>query len=210
MKRCNLTEKWAFLFAGFFLPLTVLADDVLDRFYKNTDSLTADFVQEVATTTGKLIEKSKGHLQIRRPDMFSLEYVEPLEQKYVSNGKTLWIYDAELEQVTIKPLDDGLGDSPALLLSSDKDIRKNYHVEAVSAKKPSEKVALTAKTENMTFARVLLEFNRDVLVEMKMYDNFNQITTLTFTNSEVNIPIADETFHFIPPSGVDIIGQMPK
>lgn len=180
---------------------------MLDRFYKNTHSIKAEFHQLVARTDGKLIEKSRGYLKIKRPDQFSLEYIDPLEQKYISNGVSLWIYDADLEQVTIKPLDEGLGDSPALLISSDKDIRKNYVIKALLAEKPLERVELSAKTENLTFERVILVFNNDVLTEMIMYDNFNQITTLKLSNIKINESIPESAFNFKPPEGVDIMGQ---
>lgn len=198
--------KVIIVFFSLFFSLTVQANDVLDRFYKNTHSIKADFHQLVARTDGKLIEKSRGYLKIKRPDQFSLEYIDPLEQKYISNGVTLWIYDAELEQVTIKPLDEGLGDSPALLISSDKDVRKNYVIKALLAEKPLERVELSAKTENMTFERVILVFNNDVLTEMIMYDNFNQITTLKLSNIKINESIPEDVFNFEPPEGVDIMG----
>ncbi len=196
-------------FISLFFLLTAQANDVLDRFYNSTHSISAEFTQTVAQTDGKLIEQSRGILKIKRPDKFSLQYTEPLEQQYISNGETLWIYDAELEQVTIKPLDEGLGDSPAMLLSSDKDIRKQYQVKMIAAAEPLEKVELSAKTENMTFERVVLTFNRDVLSTMIMYDNFNQVTSLKLFNIKINDFIPESVFQFAPPEGVDIIGR-PK
>jgi len=199
--------KTSICFFILFFSLAVQASDVLDRFYKNTHSIKADFNQVVARIDGKLIEQSRGHLNIKRPDKFSLEYIEPLEQKYISNAKTLWIYDAELEQVTIKPLDDGVEDSPALLISSDKDVRKNYTVKHLAGSNNLERVELVAKTENMTFERVILVFNNDVLTEMIMYDSFNQVTTLKLSNIKINISIPEDTFNFKPPEGVDIMGH---
>ena len=207
MNDCKLHQKAIFCIFSLFFSLTVQANDVLDRFYQNTQSLKADFNQVVARTDGKLIEQSKGHLQIKRPDKFALEYVEPLEQKYISNGDTLWIYDAELDLVTLKPLDEGLGDSPAMLLSSDKDIRKQYTVKTAAHKTTLERVELSAKTENMTFERVILVFDKDILTKMIMYDSFNQVTTLTLANTKINEPMPETAFQFVPPADVDIIGK---
>jgi outer membrane lipoprotein carrier protein len=207
MNNCKLAMKTILWFFSLIFFLTAHADDVLDRFYKNTHSIKADFNQVVARTDGKLIEQSRGHLSIKRPDKFLLEYIEPLEQKYISNARTLWIYDAELEQVTINPLDEGLEDSPALLISSDKDVRKNYTVKHLADSNDLERVELVAKTENMTFERVILVFNNDVLNEMIMYDSFNQVTTLKLSNIIINQSIPEDTFNFKPPEGVDIIGH---
>lgn len=186
---------------------SALGSDVLDQFYKTTHTIAADFEQTVSSTDGKLIEQSQGHLKIKRPDKFFLEYTAPLEQKYISNGQTLWVFDAELEQVTIKPVDEGLGDSPALLISSDKDIRKNYQVKTLAAQPPLERVELTARNENMTFERVILGFNKTILTEMLMYDSFNQVTRLKLSDIKINQSFTQDVFNFIPPEGVDVIGQ---
>lgn len=181
----------------------------LNDFFSRTQSLQADFDQMVMNSRGKVLEQSHGNLVISRPDKFILDYQTPVEQKYISNGKTIWIYDVELEQVNIKPLDEQVGDSPALLLSSNDNIYKYYQVDNVSMRKPDglNWIQLKALNEDMTFERVLLAFKNHILMRMRMYDSFGQITELKFSNISVNKPFAARQFDFEPPADVDIIGR---
>ncbi len=180
----------------------------LNDFFQRTQSLQADFDQMVVNGRGKVLEQSHGNLIISRPDKFILDYQTPVEQKYISNGKTIWIYDVELEQVNIKPLDEQMGDSPALLLSSNDNIYKYYQVNNVSLRKPDglNWVQLKALNDDMTFERILLAFKNHILMRMRMYDSFGQTTELIFSNIIVNKPLASGRFDFVPPADVDIIG----
>lgn len=195
-------------FLVLFINSTVWANKTLDSFYQTTQSLQADFQQTIRSTRGRLIENSQGMLILSRPDKFILEYTSPAEQKYISNGKTIWIYDVELEQVSIKNLDEGIGDSPALLLSSNKNIYQQY---AVSDVKPERSdglswVQLQAKSPEMTFEKVLLAFKNNILMTMIMHDSFGQITELKFSAIKVNKPFANRRFNFTIPENVDVIG----
>ncbi len=182
----------------------------LNNFFQRTQSLQADFDQTVVNGRGKVLEQSHGNLIISRPDKFILDYQTPVEQKYISNGKTIWIYDVELEQVNIKPLDEQMGDSPALLLSSNDNIYKYYQVNNVSLRKSDglNWVQLKALNDDMTFERVLLAFKNHILMRMRMYDSFGQTTELKFSNIIVNNPYAADRFNFVPPVDVDIIGSV--
>ena len=183
-------------------------NSTLNDFFQYTRSLQADFDQTVVNDRGKVLEQSHGNLVISRPDKFILDYQTPVEQKYISNGKTIWIYDVELEQVNIKSLDEQLGDSPALLLSSNDNIYKYYQVNNVSLSKADglDWVQLKALNDDMTFEQVLLAFKNHILMRMRMYDSFGQITELKFSNIIVNKPYAADRFDFVAPADVDIIG----
>ncbi|WP_198262705.1 outer membrane lipoprotein chaperone LolA [sulfur-oxidizing endosymbiont of Gigantopelta aegis] len=200
-------------FGIFFLILFISswthANQTLDSFYQSTRSLQANFTQTIRTTRGKVIEQSTGKLLLDRPDKFILEYIAPAEQKYISNGKTIWIYDVELEQVSIKNISDNVGDSPALLLSSNKNIYRHYDVNDLKNFKDDglDWVELRAKQEEMIFEKVILAFADKELKKMIMYDSFGQVTQLNFSNMTVNIPFSSRQFNFVPPEGVDIMGS---
>jgi outer membrane lipoprotein carrier protein len=198
-----------FLVSGLVLSSLAQANQTLDNFYQSTRSLQASFTQSIRTTRGKVIEQSIGKLVLDRPDKFILEYTSPAEQKYISNGKTIWIYDVELEQVTIKNIDDGVGDSPALLLSSNKNIYQHYDINDLKNFKDDglDWVELRAKQEEMTFEKVILAFDVSTLKQMIMYDSFGQITQLIFSDMKVNVPFSAQQFNFIPPAGVDVMGS---
>jgi len=205
----------SFIFSLFILFSSVTSaqlNKTLDQFYQSTQSLQADFQQIITNTRGKIIEKSSGNLVLSRPDKFILEYMQPAEQKYISNGQTIWIYDIELEQVNIKHIEGDIGDSPALLLSSNTNIYKHYQVSDVKVGKADglSWVQLLSKKSEMTFERVLLAFKGDQLMEMVMHDNFGQITQLKFSNITINKPFANRQFNFVPPDDVDVIGSVSE
>lgn len=181
----------------------------LDQFFQLTQSMQTNFEQTIKNTRGKVLEQSIGSLILSRPDKFILEYTSPAEQKYISNGKTIWIYDIELEQISIKVLDEGIGDSPALLLSSNENVYKHYEVSDIKFNKPDDYqwVQLLAKKEEMTFERVLLAFKGSTLMQMIMFDSFGQVTELKFSNIQINRPFSLRRFNFVPPEGVDVIGS---
>lgn len=181
----------------------------LDQFFQTTQSLQAEFAQVIRNTGGKTLENSTGQFILSRPDKFILEYTTPAEQKYISNGKTIWIYDVELEQVSIKGIDEGIGDSPAMLLSSNENIYNHYTVSDVIVAESDDLswVQLLAKNQDMTFERVLFAFKDNVLIQMIMHDSFGQITELKFSKIQINKPFANRQFNFTPPDDVDVIGS---
>ena len=190
----------------------VQTNATLSQFYDRTQSMQADFEQVISDSRGKVIELSKGELIFSRPNKFIFEYTYPTEQLYISNSKTLWIYDVELEQVSIKPLDSGLGDSPALLLSSNTNVYKHYVVKNISPmsinkKNPLQWVQMSAKNEDSTFERILLGFAQHELRKMKMFDSFGQVTELTFSKLQLNKPFSNRQFDFVVPEGIDVIGS---
>lgn len=198
-----------------FAQAEVKSNSTLNQFYDRIQSMQADFEQVVSDSHGNIIEVSKGVLIFSRPDKFIFEYSSPAEQKYISNSKTLWIYDVELEQVSIKSLEAGLGDSPALLLSSNSNVYQYYYVndiKLISAVQTKQKVLhwvqLKAKKQDTTFDRVLLGFEQHKLKKMKMYDNFGQVTVLSFSNLQINKPFSNRQFNFVVPEGVDVIGSV--
>lgn len=193
-------------------PEPVQVSKTLEQFFQTTQSMQTNFEQTIKNNRGKVLEQSIGKLILSRPDKFILEYTSPAEQQYISNGKTIWIYDVELEQVSIKVLDENIGDSPALLLSSNENVYLHYDVSDVSnvALKESDEhqwVQLIAKKEEMTFEKVLLAFKDNILMQMIMHDSFGQITQLKFSNIQVNKPFSFRRFNFVPPEGVDVIGS---
>jgi len=203
--------------AIFFLFVSInsyASSDALDNFFTQTHSLDAEFTQTIMDSSGKAIESSNGLLIINRPNQFILEYTHPDQQRYISDGKTLWIYDVDLEQVTIKAVDEKLLNSPALLISSNKNIRDLYHIKKVSNSStaaydiydliPKEK---DDETNNM-FSSIQLTFSKQQLMEIKMADNFDQVTRLSLYNQKLNPKIDSKKFSFIIPFGVDVIGTI--
>jgi len=179
----------------------------LNDFFAHTRNFSAHFNQSQFDADKKLLQRSHGSIQVERPDKFRLQYMKPYKQLYVADGKKLWSYDEDLEQIIVKPQTDALANSPAMILSSLKLLRDNYQVSHQGKKQGVDWYRLQPKQQDAGFESVFLAFKNNTLTKMEMLDSFGQTTRLEFTDMKVNIPLADKTFRFIPPKGVDIIGQ---
>lgn len=179
----------------------------LNDFFAHTRSFSAHFSQSQFDADKKLIQSSHGTIQVERPDKFRLQYMKPYKQLYVADGKKLWSYDEDLEQIIVKPQTKALANSPAMILSSVKLLHDNYQVSHLGKKQGMDWYRLQPRQNDAGFESVFLAFENNTLKKMEMLDSFGQTTRLKFTGMKVNIPLADKTFTFIPPKGVDIIGQ---
>ncbi|VAX14105.1 Outer membrane lipoprotein carrier protein LolA [hydrothermal vent metagenome] len=189
------------------LGLSAAQASSLNDFFAHTRNFSAHFSQSQFDADKKLIQSSHGSIQVERPDKFRLQYMKPYKQLYVADGKKLWSYDEDLEQIIVKPQTDALANSPAMVLSSLKLLQDNYQVSHQGKKKGVDWYRLTPKQNDAGFESVFLAFKNNTLTKMEMLDSFGQTTRLEFSDMKVNIRLADKTFTFIPPKGVDIIGK---
>lgn len=187
------------------------AEQRLEQFFKQVQSMRADFTQTVISENRRSAEKSQGVLQMQRPGKFRWEYQTPYEQQIIANGEKLWIYDVEMEQVIVKKLDLALGDTPAVLLSGGANIADRFNVKEISVDSEGESslywLQLLPKQQEASFEKLLLAFAGDNLQIMELKDAFGQITRLTFSNLEQNPAINSSVFSFEPPAGVDVIDE---
>jgi outer membrane lipoprotein carrier protein len=173
-------------------------------------SLSAKFEQFVFNQSTGEPDKTFGHIYVASPDRFRLEYDKPYKQVYVADGKRLWSYDADLEQVTIKKQQDMLTNSPAIVLSDPTNIATAYEVKAQGLKDGVDWFYLTPRSPDSGFDHVRLGFAGTNLYAMEFYDSFGQKTELHFSELHYNANIAPATFSFTPPAGVDVIGDTGK
>ena len=186
--------------------INVFADGVtaLNSFLKN-QMTSANFSQTVFGNKKNRV--STGVMEISRPNKFRWEYIED-GQLIVSDGKTIYIYDKPLAQVTEKKLDNSIGKSPALLLSGGSNIKNDYIVSNIKESDDGVSwVNLVAKkvSDNNGFKLVQIGFRRDTLAEMKFVDSFNNKSMITFTNVKYMVQIPASDFIFTPKPGVDVI-----
>lgn len=183
----------------------------LEKFFKHVKSMSADFTQAIISESRPTVEKSRGVLQMERPGKFRWNYETPYEQQIVADGKQLWIYDVEMEQVIVKNLDLALGNTPAVLLSGDATITDKFTVSEISDTNSNGKnlywVQLLPKQEEAGFEKLLLAFAGNNLQIMELKDAFGQVTRLTFTNLKENPVIDENVFKFKIPPGVDVIAE---
>ena len=173
---------------------------------KSTTSLAAEFEQTVRGEGNRIISESKGKFVFKRPGRFRWDYVAPFEQMIMADGDTIWMYDIDLEQISVRQQKAALSGTPALLLSGGVDIAKHFFIEfEMTDWGGVEWVRLLPKQDEATFTKVMLGFKDGTLNQMKMIDHFNQITLFVFSKITLNADVDDTLFLFVPPKGVDVI-----
>ena len=186
-----------------------LADGVksLKSFYNETNSMRAKFTQKVEDNTGATLQQVEGTMQLQRPNKFRWDYKKPYEQEIISDGKDVFLYDVDLEQVTIRTLSRSLGTSPAALLAGGANVEKNFALTNRDRQDNLNWVEAIPKGENSGYERVLLGFKGATLAKMELYDSFKNITQIAFEAVERNPTLKDATFLFSVPEGVDVVGE---
>jgi len=176
----------------------------LKSFLASTASLTADFKQVVLNERGQAEQTSEGEFYLSRPGKFRWSYKKPFIQEIVSSVGKVWFYDADLEQVTIKKLDDSLGATPAMLLSGDIELEENFIIQQQGIDEDLLWIKLSPKNEDSGFKYILIGLSNGVLGGMELSDNFGQLTRIYFSKVKVNPELESSVFEFIAPEGVDI------
>ncbi len=185
-----------------------VAIDRLNAFFATKEGLRASFVQTVQAPAFDQPEVSRGTLMLLRPNRFRWDYQEPYKQQIVADGQRLWLYDEELEQVVVKPLDKALGDTPAMLLSGSGVIGERFTVEELPDRGDGLAwVQLIPKQADTGFEAVRLGFDARDLRRMALVDGFGQVTRMQFSDVVRDPNIKPAAFRFVPPPGVDVIGD---
>lgn len=181
--------------------------DRLKTFFQNTTAMRAQFHQTVVDNQGRKVQEVDGTMQLQRPGKFRWDYNKPYEQQIVGDGEKVWLFDPELNQVTVRPLNKALGSSPAALLAGSKEMEKGFALKDEGRQDELEWVAATPKDKDSGFEQVFLGFKNDALQEMELHDNFGHVTVIEFSKLERNPKLSAQTFRFVPPSGADVVGE---
>lgn len=199
-----------FIWLFFALPITVhaAATDKLKTFVSATHSAQANFTQEVQDKNGKRIQSASGVMQFVRPGKFRWSYAKPFEQLIVGDGKKFWLYDVDLNQVTVRKLDAALGSSPAALLSGSNEIERGFALTDLEDRDGLEWLQAKPKSAESTFEKILMAFNADSeLMVMELHDAFGHHTVLRFSALKNNPSLSPQLFKFTPPKGADVLGE---
>lgn len=181
--------------------------DQLKAFVEGAHTGKAEFTQTVTPKSGKKVQKAAGSFIFSRPGRFRWVYDQPYYQLIVGDGVKLWIWDKDLNQVTVKKLGQSLGSSPAALLAGDNALDKNFVVRELGEKNGLEWVEATPKGEDSNFELVRIGFKDSLPRLMELRDNFGQITNLTFVDFTRNGAVDASQFRFSPPKGADVVGE---
>lgn len=179
---------------------------LVDDFVSDIVTLRGSFEQVLLDAEGQVVERTSGTLEIQRPGRFRWSYTEPYEQWLIADGRNIWSYDVDLEQVTVKPQSEALANTPALLLGGSEDALDQFDYQGSYAEKDTTWVRLVPKNTESGFMRVELGFADGMLYRMVFFDNLEQTTLVSLYDVEVNGPIDAGRFVFEPPDGVDVVG----
>jgi outer membrane lipoprotein carrier protein len=180
----------------------------VEAYLATVNTLSADFSQVVRNRDGQIVDRASGKLSLSRPDRFRWDYQKPYLQTIVADGKQLWLYDSDLEQVTVRALEQGLGSTPAMLLSGSGKVGDAFASAAVQRQGDWTWYRLAPKQQGSDFDQVSLAFDRKgELAAMELRDKLGQTTVIEFGALRRNVALDQQLFRFEPPPGADVIGR---
>jgi outer membrane lipoprotein carrier protein len=201
------------LLASLALASAVQAQTPLDTYLTRLKTLRAEFSQTVTDGKGEQVQKAQGTLVIVRPGRFRWELTPDgsSPQLMVADGKNLWFFDRDLEQVSVKAATAALTATPAGLLSGEGNIRELFTVAPAGKKDGFDWVLVTPRESDADFREARLGFGPGLrqegeLKRMVLKDKLGQTVRLEFLRSERNPPVAESEVKFTPPPGADVIG----
>ncbi|MBM4189870.1 MAG: outer membrane lipoprotein chaperone LolA [Betaproteobacteria bacterium] len=184
--------------------------DALDRlqeYLSETRTLRGHFSQTVVDRNGRKLQNSSGNMVFARPSLFRWVYEKPYAQIIVGDGKKVWFYDPDLEQVTVQRMNLAIGQSPAALLAGSNDIEKHFRLKDAGTSDGLEWLLATPKSGEGTFEQVRIGFRGSHIEVLELKDNLGQTSRLQFSGLQHNPALASDLFRFKPPKGVDVIGD---
>ncbi|HEX6734822.1 MAG TPA: outer membrane lipoprotein chaperone LolA [Azonexus sp.] len=197
----------ALLVAAMPLLAEAGAVDRLHQFLAATRTLKAEFAQMVVAKGGRKPQQSSGVVSISRPGKLRWEIRKPYPQLVIGDGEKIWIYDSELQQVTVRKAGQAIGGSPAALLSGSNDLERNFTLSEAGESDGLLWVNAVPKSADSGFELVRIGFAGDDLKAMELRDSFGQTTLIRFSALERNPALPPATFRFVPPAGVDVVGE---
>jgi outer membrane lipoprotein carrier protein len=213
LRFAGLARNWLARSAGIALlaVLPALADaaalEQFKSFVASTKSARGEFTQRQVSTNGdkaRVSNPASGTFIFARPGKFIWTYKQPYEQVLQADGQKLYIYDRDLNQVTVRKLGSALGSSPAAILFGSNDLEKNFTLKEGGAKDGLEWLEATPKAKDTTFDKIGIGMRNGVPEAMELRDSFGQVSLLTFTKFQKNPPMKLSQFRFVAPKGADV------
>ena len=210
MNRAGVNFATSALTAALLLAISTAANagarDQLDAFSKGLKGLDGQFSQQVFDPRGKQKEASSGRVAVSAPRLFRWEYVKPYPQLIVADGKTVWVYDPDLQQASKRPQGVEEASSPLAILLDPAKLDRDFTVKEAGASNGIEWLQLTPKQADAAFKTAKLGFGKAGLAEMEYVDALGQRTKISFSGWKRNPGFAKGTFRYVPGKGVDVIG----
>ena len=180
------------------------ARERLEKYLESAAALRTEFSQTLLDEQGRTIETTTGTLYLERPRHFRWDYKEPYEQSIIGDGEQVWIYDPELEQVTVQPMATSAGSTPIFLLAEGAELDTHFEAVELGEIAGLRWLSLAPRDPETQFATIRLGFDEGGLRIMELADNLGQTTHLEFSGEQRDQSFAPGLFQFTPPEGVDV------
>jgi len=184
---------------------TMTAEQHLTAALKTLDSVQVDFEQTVINDNKEVVQQSSGSLAIQRPKKFNWTYEIPYEQKIIADGEHIWVYDVDLKQATVRPMDDSVGNTPIMVLLNSKRLETDFNINEIGQKKFLYWIELTPKVDNSQFKRLYFGLKDNEIMAMDLRDTFGQSTQITFKNHRYNVIHNPNVFSFEATPDIDVL-----
>lgn len=196
------------LVAVLLLPVAAHADalDTLKSFVTDVKTGKADFTQTVTSPDGAKVKKSTGSFEFSRPNRFRFAYAKPYEQLIVGDGQKVWLFDVDLNQVTVLPFDRAFGATPAALLAGGS-LERDFDLKALPDADGLQWAQALPKTKDGSIQSLKVGFRGKTLASIEIVDGFGQRSRLDFKQFDANASIDAERLRFAAPAGADVISQ---
>jgi len=208
----NFSMKIAVLFSVFTLSSVSFADnnnkvgEDLQNYVNQLQTFKADFVQTQPDEQLFSLNTSIGHFELNRPGQLVWEYFKPEEQKIVVDGPNLWVYDMDLDQVTVRPINDVKAELPLSWLLYKEPIQDKFKIIETGDKNSVQWFNLTPKQATY-FQSIEVGMKEGEMHEVWMYQSADNITKVRFSNIQSNLVIPYKNFDFQVPEGADLVGS---
>jgi outer membrane lipoprotein carrier protein len=179
---------------------------LLDRFLTETQTMSADFKQTLQSSDGRVIQESTGEFYLQRPGRFRWNYTQPYPQEIVSDGDKVWVFDVDLEQVTVQKQGAGHSNTPMALLQNRQKLEDAFEIHERGSESGLYRIELLNREADSDFDRLLLGLDDKGLRYLQLHDQFDQTTSIIFTELHSNPELDAALFEFTPPEGVDVFG----
>ncbi len=202
------TVMWSMCLAASSTNVLAQARAHLDRFADGLVALQGSFEQQVYNADGSLRERSEGEVAMRAPRQFRWHYRSPYEQLVVADGSHVWLYDVDLEQVTVRRQAAEEAQSPLVVLTDPASLDVRYTVSEAGRRDGLDWLKLEPRDGDESFREALLGLGASGLERMRLEDSLGGRSEIRFSGWQRNPGLDADRFRFVPPEGVDLVGDV--
>jgi len=179
----------------------------LNAFVTNLKNFSSKFEQTRYGAGGDVVQSNLGTAYLKRPNQFVWRFDGEGGQELVSDGKNFWLYDKELVQITVQPLGERVNGTPMVALMGVGKLEDQFTLSELGQLEGIDWVKLIPREAGADFESIFIGLKGEVLAAMELRDSFGQATQIRFSDFKPNIDLSDDVFLFVPPEGVDVMGE---